>query len=154
MKRNLLAGLLSAAACCQAVAAEIDFTRDVVPALTKAGCSAGACHGSFQGRGGLRLSLLGFDPAADYDVLVKEARGRRVFPAAPRQSLILRKPVLDMPHGGGRRLNPDDAAYQVLLRWIEAGAHGPRAARLTVTRLDVTPSETLLAVGQQADYFG
>ena len=33
-----------------------------------------ACHGSFQGRGGFRLSLLGFDPAADYEALVTEAQ--------------------------------------------------------------------------------
>ncbi|MGE3405769.1 MAG: DUF1549 domain-containing protein [Pirellulales bacterium] len=137
---------------------EIDFTRDVVPALTKAGCNMGACHGSFQGRGGLRLSLLGFDPAADYDVLVKEARGRRVFPAAPRQSLILKKPVLDMPHGGGRRLQTDDPAYQVLLRWIESGAPPPRLTTTEtsplahvdrVVKLEVTPAEALLAAGQQ-----
>ena len=37
------------------------FTRDVVPALTKAGCNSGVCHGSFLGRGGLQLSLLGFE---------------------------------------------------------------------------------------------
>ncbi len=30
------------------------FVRDVAPALTKAGCNAGACHGSFQGRGELQ----------------------------------------------------------------------------------------------------
>ena len=45
---------------------EPSFIKDVVSVLTKAGCNAGACHGSFQGRGGFRLSLLGFDPTADY----------------------------------------------------------------------------------------
>ena len=71
----------------------VQFTRDVVPVLTKAGCNSGACHGSFQGRGGLKLSLLGFDPAADYTALVEEARGRRVFAASPGDSLVLRKPA-------------------------------------------------------------
>ena len=56
----------------------VDFQRDVIPALTKAGCNAGACHGSFQGRGGFQLSLLGFDAAFDYDVLTKASRGRRI----------------------------------------------------------------------------
>src|SRR5512134_3493166 len=55
----------------------LSFERDVIPALTKAGCNAGACHGSFQGRGGLSYSLLGFNSAHDYDVLTKAARGRR-----------------------------------------------------------------------------
>ena len=48
---------------------EPSFIQDVVPILTKAGCNAGSCHGSLQGRGGLRLSLLGFDPAADYEAI-------------------------------------------------------------------------------------
>ena len=53
--------------------APIEFVRDVVPVLTKAGCNAGACHGSFQGRGGLRLSLFGFDPQADHVARVLKA---------------------------------------------------------------------------------
>src|SRR5262245_27662083 len=61
------------------------FRREMVPVLTKVGCNSGACHGSFQGRGGFRLSLLGFDPVADYDALVHEALGRRVSPAVPDQ---------------------------------------------------------------------
>src|SRR5262245_1011309 len=70
---------------------KLSFTRDVIPALTKSGCNAGACHGSFQGRGGFRLSLLGFDPAVDYDTIFKAGRGRRVTPTSPEQSLLLRK---------------------------------------------------------------
>ncbi|MBM3970874.1 MAG: hypothetical protein FJ302_13600 [Planctomycetes bacterium] len=31
----------------------INLVHAVSPALTKAGCNTGACHGSFQGRGGL-----------------------------------------------------------------------------------------------------
>lgn len=82
--------LLSAASSASA-AEPVDFGRDVVPVLTKLGCNSGACHGSFQGRGGFRLSLLGFDPAADYDALVSEARGRRLFSAAPRRACCCSK---------------------------------------------------------------
>src|SRR5688572_13101082 len=89
----------------------IDFTRDVVPALTAAGCSAGACHGSFQGRGGFALSLLGYDPAADFEAIVLAARGRRVTPASPEGSLLLLKATARVPHGGGRRLTPDSPTY-------------------------------------------
>jgi len=74
--------------------------------LTKAGCNMGACHGSFQGRGGLRLSLLGYDPVRDYDALVKFSRGRRVSPTAPDQSLMLLKGTGRIPHGGDVRLDP------------------------------------------------
>lgn len=128
----------------------MDFTRDVVPALTKSGCNAGACHGSFQGRGGLRLSLLGFDPEADYQALVKDARGRRIFPAAPEQSLLIRKPTLAMPHGGGERLTADSAAHRILVNWIAQGLPAPSPS-LSATRLDVTPAELVLKPGQSGN---
>lgn len=134
----------------EGASAKPDFARDVVPALTKAGCNAGACHGSFQGRGGLTLSLWGFDPAADYRVLVTEARGRRVFPAAPDKSLILLKPTMAMPHGGGRRLSPGTEAYDILRNWIAQGAEKARAADLRVARLEVEPAEPLLKRGETA----
>lgn len=107
---------------------QMSFERDVVPALTKAGCNAGACHGSFQGRGGMKLSLLGYDPLADYDTLLKHSRGRRVNMAAPAHSLLLRKAVGATPHLGGRRITEQSAVYQVLLAWLAAGAPPPAAA--------------------------
>ena len=36
--------------------------NDVVPILSRLGCSAGACHGAAQGKGGFRLSLRGYAP--------------------------------------------------------------------------------------------
>src|SRR5262245_21536939 len=125
-----------------------DFIRDVIPALTKLGCNAGACHGSFQGRGGLTLSLWGFDPAADYRVLATEARGRRIFPAAPERSLILQKPTMAMPHGGGRRLTAGTEAYDLIRASIAEGARPATAAALHVVRLDVEPAEAMLAHGR------
>jgi hypothetical protein len=125
--------------------ASVDFVRDVAPVLTKAGCNAGACHGSFQGRGGLRLSLLGFDPKADYDALAKEARGRRVFPAAPEQSLMLRKATLTMPHGGGRRLDVESDEYRLLRDWISRGLAAPSDAT-RVARLEVAPTDAPLTI--------
>ena len=126
----------------------VDFVRDVVPALTKAGCNAGACHGSFQGRGGFKLSLLGFDPDADYQSIVRDARGRRVFPSSPEESLILKKPSQRLPHGGGLRLTEGDAAYRILHAWVEQGMPPPRSG-LHVTRLAVSPAELVMRAGQQ-----
>src|SRR5438132_10222366 len=94
------------------------YERDVLPILTRVGCNAGACHGKARGQNGFQLSLLGFDRDFDYAAIVKEARGRRVFPAAPEQSLLLLKPTGQLPHGGGKRLRPDDPGYAVLLQWI------------------------------------
>jgi hypothetical protein len=121
-----------------------DFARDVVPILTKAGCNAGACHGSLQGRGGFRLSLLGFDPAADYETITLDLRGRRVQPSSPENSLVLRKASGAMPHGGGVRLAADSTGYRVLRDYIALGLPAPKANAPTITRLAVTPAEALL----------
>src|SRR5690349_18336727 len=67
----------------------LTFVNDVAPILTKAGCNAGACHAKAgMGQRGFRLSLLGFEPEEDYEHIVKEGKGRRVFPVAPDQSLL------------------------------------------------------------------
>lgn len=124
------------------------FVRDVVPVLTKAGCNAGACHGSFQGQGGFRLSLLGFDPAFDHMALTQEARGRRVFAAAPAHSLLLRKPSGQLPHAGGVRLAVESAGYRRLHDWIARGAAGPSADDPRLLGIEVSVSELTLSVGQ------
>jgi hypothetical protein len=126
----------------------LSFTRDVIPILTKAGCNSGACHGSFQGRGGFRLSLLGYDSAADYESIVKAARGRRVSPAAPEQSLILRKPAGAIPHGGGVRFSADSSGYRVIRDWITQGLGAPTSDDPRVARLEVTPNQPILALGR------
>src|SRR2546429_5945679 len=59
-----------------------------------------ACHGKASGQNGFRLSVFGSDPEADYDALVKEARGRRIAPASPEHSLLDRKSTrLNSSHG-------------------------------------------------------
>src|SRR6516162_8001747 len=97
---------------------EIRFGTEVVPLLTKLGCNAGGCHGKASGQNGFKLSLLGFEPEFDFAAVVKEARGRRIFAAAPESSLLLLKAIGAVPHGGGRRLQPDSYEYEMLLRWI------------------------------------
>src|SRR5829696_1825 len=92
----------------------LNFGNQIVPIFTKSGCNSGGCHGKASGQNGFKLSLLGFEPAEDYEHLVKEARGRRVFPAAPENSLLLLKAVATMPHGGGTRLTKDSHSYRLL----------------------------------------
>lgn len=122
----------------------VDFTRDVLPALTKAGCNAGACHGSFQGRGGFQLSLLGFDAKFDYDVLAKGSRGRRINSGIPGNSLLLTKPTGAVPHGGGRRIAADSEVATLLKDWIAAGMPGPKVDDLQGLRLSVEPKELVI----------
>jgi hypothetical protein len=120
------------------------FRNHVLPVLTKSGCNSGACHGAAAGKNGLALSLRGYDPDADYDALVRQASGRRVNRLEPARSLALLKPTEVVPHLGGRRLEPGDPEYDVIARWIAAGAPPPKPGDPTLDRLDVAaPPATL-----------
>ena len=89
----------------------------------------GGCHGKASGQNGFKLSLLGFEPEVDYDALVKEARGRRLFPAAPDHSLLLLKATGKVAHGGGKRMEVGSDEYKLVRRWIAAGTPVRQAGR-------------------------
>ena len=125
----------------------VHFATDVMPLFSKLGCNSGGCHGKASGQNGFKLSVFGFDVQADYDALVKEARGRRVFPAAPQSSLFLTKPTGQVPHGGGRRLDAVSADYQLLRAWIAQGMPFGGDNPRHVVGLRVSPSERLLGFG-------
>ncbi len=115
----------------------LNFANDIVPILTKGGCNGGGCHGKASGQNGFKLSLLGFEPQEDYEHIVKEARGRRVFPAAPEMSLLLTKGAAQLPHGGGKKLDVKSEDYADLVRWIREGMpygkdSDPKMERITV----------------------
>ncbi len=122
----------------------VTFEHDVLPILTRAGCNAGACHGKARGQNGFQLSLLGFDADFDFNALTQEARGRRVLPSSPENSLFLLKPTAKVAHGGGKRLDPHDPSYDVLRRWVAAGT--PRDTKDTpkLTKITVEPAEQVL----------
>ncbi len=110
------------------------FARDIGGILTKRGCNSSACHGGVKGRGGLKLSANALYPHDDYEwitkggayqVLTTEVKGERVPRInlkTPEKSLLLAKPTMAEPHGGGQRLEPGAADYQTLLAWIKSGA--------------------------------
>ena len=129
--------------------APVSFSREVSPILTRAGCNQGACHGSQHGRGGFRLSLLGFDPAFDHPQIVQSAEGRRVVLSEPERSILLLKPTLTLEHGGGERFKTDSRAYRLLRRWLEDGAPAPSPRDPTVTGLEVWPPRRLMTPGEQ-----
>lgn len=132
-----------------AEAEALDFERDVQPILSRLSCNAGACHGKQRGQNGFQLSLFGFDPNFDYDALVKEARGRRVFFAAPEASLLLTKPTGVEPHGGGVRLQTDSDEYDLLRRWISQGAPRRQPDTPTLVRVTVEPQARVMPNGDQ-----
>lgn len=117
-----------------------DFRQHVVPLMGKLGCNGRACHGSFQGRGGLRLSLFGYDFKADHEALAKGDKPR-VNTAAVAESLMLQKPLQVIPHEGGTRLKEGTWQHRVLVKWIEAGAKPIDSNTPEFVRLEVTPAE-------------
>ena len=139
----------------------VSFVNDVMPVLTKSGCNAGVCHAKAGGgRNGFQLSLLGFEPQEDYEHLVKEDRGRRLFPAAPEHSLLLMKATGRKPHGGGVRVPVDSENYHTLLNWIRQGAAYDADSAPQLTAIEVQPArgtvqrnaeQQLKAVAKYAD---
>ena len=133
--------LILVAQCASAPAAPVSFENDIQPVLTKIGCNSGACHGKQRGQNGFQLSLLAFDPDFDHAAIVSEARGRRVFAGAPGQSLILRKPSAQIPHGGGKRFNVTDENYALILNWLQQGAPRHTSQEPVLKRIAVEPTE-------------
>jgi hypothetical protein len=125
----------------------INFGNQIVPIFTKAGCNAGGCHGKSGGQNGFKLSLLGFEPAEDYEYLVKEGKARRIFPAAPDRSLLLLKATATLPHGGGRRLDEGSDDYKLLARWISQGMPFGNASDPKVESIEVFPKERTMRLG-------
>jgi hypothetical protein len=116
------------------------FRRHVMPLLGRLGCNSRACHGSFQGQGGFKLSLFGYDFAADYAALTA-GDNPRIDRSDPATSRILEKPTLTIPHKGGKRFDKGSWQYRLLAEWIAHGAKNDAAAPVTLLRLEVEPHE-------------
>lgn len=126
-------------------AADLHFENDILPILARHGCNASGCHGKAEGQGGFKLSVFASDPEADFAALTKEGRGRRVFPARPEESLLLRKGTGRTAHGGGTKLPFGGEDYRALRDWVAAGmpVGSPGAPR--VISLRVEPVERVMA---------
>ena len=124
-----------------AATAPLSFTRDVLPVLAQAGCAAGACHAKADGQNGFKLSVFSYDPKHDHAEIVKDARGRRVFPAAPDESLLLRKPLGLVPHEGGKRFEAGSETHRLLHRWIAEGMAYAQTNEPALERIAVFPPE-------------
>jgi hypothetical protein len=118
----------------------VDFERHLMGLFGRMGCNAASCHGSFQGKGGFRLSLFGYDPQMDYLALTRDVLGRRINPVDPDQSLILLKATGQIDHGGGRRFDRDSWQYHMIRDWIVQGATWHPGSG-TITGLAISPPE-------------
>ena len=122
----------------------LNFGNQIVPIFTKLGCNSGGCHGKASGQNGFKLSLLGFEPDFDFITVVKEGRGRRMFPANPDASLFLMKATGKAPHGGGKKMDPDSDEYKLVRRWIAAGMPWGSETDPVVTKVSVFPEHRIL----------
>jgi hypothetical protein len=120
----------------------VSFANDVVPVLTRAGCNAGVCHAKAGGgQNGFQLSLLGFEPAEDFEHVVLEGRGRRLSFGNPERSLLLLKASGQVAHGGGVRLPKSSPGYAILREWISQGAPRDDATTPKLVALEVEPKK-------------
>ena len=122
----------------------ISFERETLAVLTKQACNSGACHGSPSGKGGFRLSLRGFDPQLDQLTLIREDGGRRTNPLDPEASLLLDKPTMKVPHGGGLKLTRREPGYAVLRQWIAEGCRPDPADAPRCVGIEVYPAGGLV----------
>lgn len=123
---------------------DFHFENDIIPLFNRYGCNSAGCHGNAEGQNGFKLSVFGFDPAADHAALTKEARGRRVMPAAPEASLLLAKASGAMAHGGGVRIRAGSQDYETLRAWIAAGTPMGAKDAPRITGIQIEPRERLM----------
>ena len=133
----------------QAIEPPVSFVNDVVPVMTKSGCNMGVCHAKAGGgQNGFQLSLLGFEPAEDFEHLVLEGRGRRLSLVSPDQSLLLMKASGQIKHGGGVRLAKSSKGYEQIRDWIAQGASLDSPSSPKLVRLEIEPNKATLKLQQ------
>lgn len=125
------------------------FRHDVMPVLSKGGCNMGSCHGYSLGKNGFKLSLRGSDPVPDYTSLTEEFFERRINRHNPPASLLLTKPLGDVPHQGGIRFEHGSLLHEMLLGWVEDGAPSNLEDPVRLESIRVFPENAVLKPGMQ-----
>ena len=128
---------------------EYSFVNDVMPALSKSGCNAGSCHGYSLGKNGFKLSLRGSDSAFDHNALTDEFFERRINRHNPPASLLLSKPLGDVPHKGGVRFDHGSLIHEYLLGWIAHGAKSDVTDPVELESVSIYPENVVLRPGWQ-----
>lgn len=132
-----------------AVEAPYSFHHEVMPVLSKGGCNMGACHGYSLGKNGFKLSLRGGEALQDYSAIVTDAQGRRINKLDPAASILLSKPIGDVPHRGGIRLARGSLSETILRRWIEQGATSDLDDKNEVAFVRIFPERLVIEPGMK-----
>ena len=127
--------------------AKIGYVDTVSPILNKAGCSMGACHAAQYGQGGFKLSVFGSELDQDREAIVRDRAQRRLSFVEPGESLFLKKPTMQVPHGGGKRIGANSVDYELLKAWIAGGAPKPDPKAAEVTKVSVFPTKRIGSIG-------
>ena len=127
---------------------EVDYIHDVMPVISKMGCTAGTCHGSKDGKNGFKLSLRGYDPISDTRSFADDLGARRINRASPENSLMLLKATAAVPHVGGQLTRVGSPYYEIIKTWISDGVKldlaTPRVASIQLSPANpVVPREQM-----------
>jgi hypothetical protein len=125
----------------------LDYSRDIAPIISKAGCNMGACHAQQYGQGGFKVSVFSSDLGSDRNAIIRDRQGRRTNFISPEESLFLLKPTLQIPHGGGKRMQAGSVDHQILVAWLKGGAPGPVKEAPKVVGLEVAPKKRVGEAG-------
>lgn len=130
----------------------VSFRQDVMPVLSKGTCNMGACHGYSLGKNGFKLSLRGADPDADYLALTEEFAERRINRNNAPASLLLLKPLGDLPHEGGVRLDHGTPMHRTLVQWIAEGAKNDPPSIPKLESIQIHPRKITARPGAQQQF--
>jgi hypothetical protein len=137
----------------ESAAPEVRFVRDIQPILAKAGCNAGTCHGSAKGKNGFKLSLRGYDPEYDYAALITDVSGRRFNRVNVDDSLLLLKPLGEVPHEGRQAIRPGSREHHMLKQWIAEGAKLDDLNKSRAAKLEILPTEAEMDLPGRSQQF-
>src|SRR5262249_10184752 len=117
---------------------------EVMAVLGKAGCNAGTCLGKASGKGGIKLSLRGYNPAADLEAITHGQFGRRGNPGVAEGSLVFQKPGGLGEDGCGPGVRLNSPFYGLMHQWLREGAKGDQDRAPRLEKIEVFPESRIL----------
>jgi Protein of unknown function (DUF1549)/Protein of unknown function (DUF1553) len=127
-----------------AKAPPVSFRHEMIAVLNVGGCNMGACHGTPSGKNGFKLSLRGYDPAADYLQLTRDVFGRRTDRITPEASMIYLKALGRIPHEGGLRFQKGSIPARFMKAWLTEGLRNDPANLPALKSIRVLPGPRTL----------